>query len=156
MELPTRNRHFHQRVVIFLSEAVNALLYILLAVGVVGIGVGIFQAASHLLHNAADINSTHTIETLILDTIVLLALIEVIRSIVSYLTEGRVRVTLIIETVLIIMLNEIVRGRFENEPNINTLYLVGIVVVLMGLRILAIRFSPATIVKIAKAVKKKQ
>ena len=150
MEIPTRSRRMHQKTVIIISEAVNILLYGLLLVTVVGIGVGIYQTASHLLLNATDKNSTHTIETLILDTIIVVALVEVIRSIISYLNEGRVRVTLIIETVLIITLNEIIRGRFEGEPNVNVIYLLGIVVVLMSLRILAIRFSPDVMVKIAK------
>ncbi len=155
MELPTHSRRSHQKIAVILSEAVNVLLYGLLVVSIVGIAVGIYQAGGHLLHNAADQNSTHTIETLILDTIVIVALVEVIRTIISYLTEGRVRVTLIIETVLIIMLNEIVRGRFEGELNASTLYLIGVVVVLMGLRILAIRFSPEHIIKIAKEIKRK-
>ncbi len=153
MELPTRSRRLHQKVVTSFSELVNILLYLLLVVVIVGIGVGIYQAGSHLFQNAADINSTHTIETLILDSIVIVALVEVIRSIISYLTEGRVRVSLIIETVLIIMLNEIVRGRFEGESNTDTLYLVGIVIVLMLLRILALRFSPAQLIKLVKTKK---
>lgn len=153
MELPTRFRRVHQKAVIIMSEFVNVLLYCLLLLSIAGIGVGIYQAGQHLLENAADHNSTHTIETLILDTIVIVALVEIIRSILSYLSEGRVRVTLIIETVLIIMLNEIVRGRFENEPNVNTLYLVGVVIVLMILRVLAIRVSPGQLLKTAKAKK---
>lgn len=153
MELPSRSRRLHQKIVVIMSEAVNILLYGLLVVTVAGIGVGIYQTASHLITNASDKNSTHTIEPLILDTIIIVALVEVIRSIISYLNEGRVRVTLIIETALIIMLNEIVREQFEGEPNVNTIYLVGIVVVLMILRVLAIRVSPAELIKIAKAKK---
>lgn len=153
MQLPARSRNFHQKVTIIMSEAVNILLYGLLLVSIAGIGVGIYQAGRHLIENASAHNSTHTIETLILDTIVIVALVEIIRSILSYLSEGRVRVTLIIETVLIIMLNEIVRGRFEGEPNVNTLYLVGVVIVLMILRVLAIRVSPGRLLKTDKAKK---
>lgn len=150
MQLPTHSRQSHQKIVVVISEAVNVLLYALLLVSVAGIAVGIYQAGGHLLHNAADQNSTHTIETLILDTIVIVALVEIIRTVISYLTEGRVRVTLIIETALIIMLNEIVRGQFENASNTDTLYLIGVVIVLMGLRVLAIRVSPGQLAKLVK------
>lgn len=143
MKLPTKSRRLHQKAAIILAEMINGLLYLLLLIAVIGIVVGVYQTGLHLYQNTLGSNGvSQVIETLIIDMILMLALIEVFRIFLSYLTEGKVRVTLVIETVLIVMLNEITRSWFEDKPHVNIVYLLGAASVLMILRILAIRYSP--------------
>lgn len=143
MKLPTKSRHFHQKAAVILSETINVLIYVLLTITTIGIIVGVYQTGLHLYQNTIGSNGiSQVIETLIIDLILMLALIEVFRIFVSYLTKGRVRVTLVVETVLIVMLNEIIRSWFEDKPHENILYLLVAASVLMVLRILAIRYSP--------------
>lgn len=142
MKLPARDRHAHKNIVVYASEVIHVLLYMLTGIGTIGIGIGMYLAASNLVENARS-NPQRLLEALIVDLITILAVLEVIRTILSYLSEGRVRVTLIIDTVLIIMLNEIISGWFEDAPHINALYLVGVTIALMIMRILAIRYGPS-------------
>ena len=143
MQLPTKSRGFHQKTVLIVSEIINALLYCLLVVGVAAIGVGIYLAGEHLFDNFRNHNSGELLETVIIDMIVILAVVEVIRGILSYLDQGRVRVSLIIEVVLIVTLNEIIRGWFEEGNSQNdSLYLIVVAAVLLVMRVLALRFGP--------------
>lgn len=79
---------------------------------------------------------------LLLNVIVLLAVIEVVKTSLNYLTYGRVRVTYIVDTVLIVMLNEVISIWYKGItfPLLGALLL--IIFVLMVIRIFAIRFSP--------------
>jgi uncharacterized membrane protein (DUF373 family) len=145
MQLPTKSRGFHQRIVLIVSEVINVLLYALLIVGLAGIAVGIYQAAAHLVETFQNQDSKEVLETLIIDIIIVLAVVEVLRGILSYLDQGRIRVSLIIEVVLIVTLNEIIRGWFEDgEDPQNSIYLIIVAAILLGLRILAIRYGPET------------
>jgi uncharacterized membrane protein (DUF373 family) len=78
----------------------------------------------------------------IVDALILLALVEVFRTILSYFTEGRVKVTFIVDTVLVVMLTEVISlwfkgGTWETFGSIAALILsLGI------MRVMAIRYSP--------------
>lgn len=142
MKLLTKSYRFHKNVVIYISEAIKAILYVLSFIGLSGIAYGTFLAGKHLYSNRGP-DLGFILQTLVIDIIIILAVLEVVRTILSYLSEGRVRVSLIIDTVMIITLNEIVKLWFERGPHVEAFYLVGVTAVLMGLRILAIRYGPS-------------
>jgi uncharacterized membrane protein (DUF373 family) len=73
----------------------------------------------------------------------LLALVEVFKTCPTYLTEGRVKVTFIVDTILVVMLTEVISQWFKDGDLMRLGALGGILLVLGGMRILAVRWSPA-------------
>ena len=107
--------------------------------------VGIFGGTVKTL---LDLKSlfTQNVETVIkqslINILIILALIEVLKTALSYVSEGRVRVTFIIDTVLIVMLNELMSHWFKGGTQTIFITIGGIIILLIGARILAIRYSP--------------
>lgn len=143
MILPSKDRNFHKRVILYVSEAINILLYAIVGLALIGILLGIIYTARQIMGDLSN-ESGRMLETLIVNTITILAVIEVIRVILSYLSEGRVRVSLVIDAVLVVMLNEIIREWFEGKPHNTMLYLVAVLIALMALRIAAILYGPSS------------
>lgn len=78
----------------------------------------------------------------LVDSLGVLAMMEIFRTAMTYLVEGRVKVTYIIDTVLVALLTELLAFWYHAVELRRIGMLLALVVVLMGLRILAIRFSP--------------
>jgi uncharacterized membrane protein (DUF373 family) len=79
----------------------------------------------------------------LVDTLTLLAVVEVLKTTLAYCSDGRVRVTFIIDTVLVVMLTEVISRWFTGNEWHQFAILGGILLVLGLLRIVAIRYSPA-------------
>ena len=79
---------------------------------------------------------------MIIHTLILLALIEVFRTLMAYLTEGRVKVTFIVDTVLVVMLTEVISLWFKGGDWPIFVAVAFILLALGALRIMAIRYSP--------------
>ena len=82
------------------------------------------------------------IPVLLADVLSSMALIEVFHTAQAYLREGRVRVTYIIDTVLVAVLSEVIAFWHVDFSIEKMTMLLVLVICLMGVRILAIRFSP--------------
>jgi uncharacterized membrane protein (DUF373 family) len=80
--------------------------------------------------------------SVLIDVLGVLARVEVFRTAMSYLTEGRVKVTYIIDTVLVAVLTELLAFWYHEVDLARIGMLLALVLGLMVLRILAIRFSP--------------
>ena len=78
----------------------------------------------------------------IVSSLLLLAVVEVFKTCLTYLTEGRVKVTYIVDTILVVMLTEVISQWFKDGDLIRLAALGGILIVLGGMRILAVRWSP--------------
>jgi uncharacterized membrane protein (DUF373 family) len=78
----------------------------------------------------------------LVDTLTLLAVVEVLKTTLAYCSDGRVRVTFIIDTVLVVMLTEVISRWFTGNEWHQFAILGGILLVLGLLRIVAIRYSP--------------
>jgi uncharacterized membrane protein (DUF373 family) len=116
-----------------ISLLIMAILLALLG-GVVKTFIDLHGMLTHPLQQA--------LRQVILDVLILLAMIEIFRTILSYYTEGRVKVTFIVDAILVVMLTELLSLWF-GEPTLTQVGLVlGVLAVLGGLRVLAIRFSP--------------
>jgi uncharacterized membrane protein (DUF373 family) len=83
------------------------------------------------------------IRQVLVDTLTLLAVVEVLKTTLAYCSDGRVRVTFIIDTVLVVMLTEVISRWFTGNEWHQFAILGGILLVLGLLRIVAIRYSPA-------------
>lgn len=80
---------------------------------------------------------------LITDTLLLLAVVEVFKTTVTYFSEGRVKVTFIVDTILVVMLTEIISEWFKGIDVQRLTILGAILLALAAIRVLAVRFSPA-------------
>ena len=80
---------------------------------------------------------------ILVDTLTLLAVVEVLKTTLAYCSEGRARVTFIIDTVLVVMLTEIISRWFTGGAWHQFAILGGVLITLGLMRIVAIRYSPA-------------
>jgi uncharacterized membrane protein (DUF373 family) len=78
----------------------------------------------------------------LVDTLTLLAVVEVLKTTLTYCSDGRVRVTFIIDTVLVVMLTEVISRWFTGGDWHQFAMLGGIVLMLGVMRIVAVRYSP--------------
>ena len=78
----------------------------------------------------------------LVDTLTLLAVVEVLKTTRAYCSDGRVRVTFIIDTVLVVMLTEVISRWFTGGQWHQFAILGGILITLGLMRIVAVRYSP--------------
>jgi uncharacterized membrane protein (DUF373 family) len=81
-------------------------------------------------------------EHAIIDALIMLALLEVIRTLQAYLKLGRVRVTFILDTALVVLIGELMGLWFKEYAPEKVLLGLGVIVTLVVLRIVTARFSP--------------
>jgi uncharacterized membrane protein (DUF373 family) len=81
-------------------------------------------------------------ERTIIDTLIMLALLEVIRTLQAYLKLGRVRVTFILDTALVVLIGELMGLWFKEYAPEKVLLGLGVIVTLVVLRIATASFSP--------------
>lgn len=79
----------------------------------------------------------------LIDTLILLAVVEVFKTTLTYFSEGRVKVTFIVDTILVVMLTEVISEWFKGESLVHLAALGAILLILGVMRIMAVRFSPA-------------
>lgn len=80
---------------------------------------------------------------IIVDTLILLAVVEVFKTTLTYFSEGRVKVTFIVDTILVVMLTEIISLWFKDADHVKLLSLGAILLALGAIRVVAVRCSPA-------------
>lgn len=80
---------------------------------------------------------------LIVDTLILLAVVEVFKTTVTYFSEGRVKVTFIVDTILVVMLTEVISQWFKGGQPAQLAVLGAVLLTLGVMRILTVRWSPA-------------
>ena len=122
------------------------MLSLLLIVLLAGIAFGIIGAGFNLLAETGQlfsINGQHTaMRELVINVLMVLAVVELYRTVKAYFTEGRVKVTYIIDTALVVIITEIM-GFWYREIEVARVGLaIALMVTLMCVRIMAIRFSP--------------
>ncbi|MGZ8383952.1 MAG: phosphate-starvation-inducible PsiE family protein [Nitrospira sp.] len=81
---------------------------------------------------------------IIVDTLILLAVVEVFKTTLTYFSEGRVKVTFIVDTILVVMLTEIISLWFKEADQGKLLLLGAILLALGAVRVVAVRCSPAS------------
>ncbi len=80
--------------------------------------------------------------TVLVDTLTVLAMVEVLRTALAYFTEGRVKVTYIIDTVIVTVLTEVMAFWYREMEWQQIAMVIALVLSLAGVRIVAVRFSP--------------
>jgi len=89
-----------------------------------------------------DLSVEVVLRQVIVDTLMLLALVEVFKTTVTYFREGRVKVTFIVDTILVVMLTEVISQWFRGGDWQPLTALLGILVILSVVRVIAVRWSP--------------
>jgi len=124
----------------------RALLSVLLLVLIAGMGFGVARAAIDLLAAGEQLRSAEGVHTvlreLVTNVLMVLAVVELFRTVKAYFSEGRVKVTYIIDTVLVVVITEIMGFWYRDVEMSQVGMAIALVVALMGVRIMAIRFSP--------------
>ena len=121
------------------TQAVLSLLIVTILVGLAGGVIKTFIGLRLLLTADIDLGLRH----LIVNTLMLLAVVEVLKTTLAYFSEGRVRVTFIVDTVLVVMLTEVISQWFTGG-DWQKLAILAVILMTLGLiRVLAVRFSPA-------------
>lgn len=69
-------------------------------------------------------------------------MVELFRTVKSYFTEGRLKVTYIIDTAMVVVITEIIGFWYREIEMARVGLAIVLVVALMGVRIMAIQFSP--------------
>jgi len=89
-------------------------------------------------------SSVHEITNImIVNALLILAVLEVFRTTLTYFSEGRVKVTYIIDTVIVVVLTEVMVFWFKNIEYQRLIMVIALVLALVAARIMTIRFSPA-------------
>jgi len=119
-------------------KAVLSLLIMTILAGLAGGVLRIFLNLETLFTEPLEL----VFRQLIVDTLIILAIVEVFKTTVTYFSEGRVKVTFIVDTILVVMLTEIISKWFSEAHVEQWMTLGGILVVLAMIRVVAVQWSP--------------
>ena len=124
----------HIQMVKGLVSATMVLLYLWIGMGLISI--------ARILITAPVTQWTQGAEAMIVEVVTILAILELIRTLQSYLSLGRVRVTFILDAALVVLIGELIGLSFLHySPEKIILHLV-VIIALGGLRLLTVRHSP--------------
>jgi uncharacterized membrane protein (DUF373 family) len=120
-------------------KAVLSLLILTILIALTGGVIKTFLDIRLLFDVPVEIGLRH----IIVDTLILLAVVEVFKTTLTYFSEGRVKVTFIVDTILVVMLTEIISLWFKDADHMKLLSLGAILLALGAIRVVAVRCSPA-------------
>lgn len=83
----------------------------------------------------------HSAEEMVVSTLIMLALLEVIRTLQAYLELGRVRLTFILDTALVVLIGELIGLWFKDYTTIKVLLSLTVISILVALRIVTAKYS---------------
>ena len=122
------------------------LLCLLLGLLIAGMGFGVLQVVADLAECARSFAGEYgfhgALKEVMIDVLMVLAVLELFRTVRAYFTEGRVKVTYIIDTVLVVVITEIMGFWYREVDPARVGLAIALVLALMFVRIMAIRFSP--------------
>ncbi len=121
--------------------AVKAVLCLLLLVILATILWATIKTVADL-RAALSLSIHDTLKHVMINSLTILALLEIFMTTFAYFKEKRVKVTYIIDTVLVVLLTEIMGFWFKEIEVLRMVLFIALVLSLMAARILAIRFSP--------------
>lgn len=117
-----------------LSGIAILMLAIWMLVGIISFGIDLFASRGA--------NWSLSAEQVIVKALIVLALLEVIRTFQAYLKLGRVRVTFIIDTALVVLIGELMGLWFKEYEPYKVLLSMAVITMLVVLRIITTKFSP--------------
>lgn len=124
------------------SKAIKLLVSLLMLTVYAWIIAGVVALLQELYHTALSTTWMHGAEVMIKDVVIILAALELIRTLQSYLKLGRVRITFILDAALVVLIGELMSLWLRNYTIQEVMINVGVISFLTVLRVLMIRFSP--------------
>ncbi|WHZ14798.1 MAG: hypothetical protein OJF52_001638 [Nitrospira sp.] len=121
-------------------KSVLSLLILTILIALTGGVIKTFLDIRMLFGSAVEVG----LRQIIVDTLILLAVVEVFKTTVTYFSDGRVKVTFIVDTILVVMLTEIISLWFKEADQGRLLLLGAILLALGAIRVVAVRCSPAS------------
>jgi uncharacterized membrane protein (DUF373 family) len=122
----------------FIRVALSGLLLLILATLVGGIAAVGWELRKLFLEDFERV-----LRHVLIGILILLAVVEVFKTTLAYLTEGRVKVTFIVDTILVVMLTEVISLWLRGGDWRSFTLLLVVIAGLAGVRVLAVRFSPS-------------
>lgn len=141
MKLIVTHQKLFENLTVWFATVIRLVLNLLLIIAVAALVIGIGKAGVDLYH-AIDQPLNVILQDVLLDTVFILAIVEVTITLLGYLKDGRVHVRYIVDTILIIMLNEIVSMWFRHPKLEYAISLSLIIVALALVRISVTKFAP--------------
>lgn len=141
VKLISKNDDALVRITVFFSLLLRIVLNALLILLTLALVIGVAKSGYDLLtslRNPLD----QVLQKVLLDTVFIVALLEISITILGYLKDGRVHVRYIVDTILIIMLNEIVVLWFRHPKLTDMIGIAIIVSVLTMIRVAVTRYAP--------------
>jgi uncharacterized membrane protein (DUF373 family) len=102
---------------------------------------GLFSLVKHLWI-AVTGEWGHEAEKIIIDVVIILAILELVRTLQSYLELGRVKVTLILDAALVVLIGELISLWYRDYTATEVILSMGVITMLTLLRIFTVKFSP--------------
>ena len=125
----------------FFPSLLRLLVAMLMMALTLWMAAGIVQFVFEL-RKVLDSGWSKLAEHAIINSLIMLAMLEVIRTLQSYLVLGRVRGTFILDTALVVLIGELMGLWFREYAPEKVLLGLGVIVTLAVLRITTARFSP--------------
>lgn len=125
----------------FYGLMVRVLIGLLMICLSLWLATGIFSLLKHLWI-AVTGEWGHEAEKIIIDVVIILAILELVRTLQSYLELGRVKVTLILDAALVVLIGELISLWYRDYTATEVVLSMGVITMLTLLRIITVKFSP--------------
>jgi len=125
----------------FYGLMVRVLIGLLMISLSLWLATGIFSLLKHLWV-AVTGEWGHEAEKIIIDVVIILAILELVRTLQSYLELGRVKVTLILDAALVVLIGELISLWYRDYTATEVILSMGVITMLTLLRIITVKFSP--------------
>ena len=126
------------------ARAIQSIVGILMLALYLWIGIGILGLIVNL-QQVLKLGWASIAEHIIIDVVLILAILELIRILQSYLALGRVKVTFILDVALVVLIGELIGLWYKEYTSAEVGLHIAVIVILTLLRIVSIRFSPDAI-----------
>lgn len=120
-----------------LVRSITGLLIMVISVWLLA---GIVKLMMSLCHGLIGVWS-HSAEEMIASTVIMLALLEIIRTLQAYLELRRVRLTFILDTALVVLIGELIGLWFKDYTISKVLLSLTVISTLVVLRIITAKYS---------------
>lgn len=128
------NHKWHSKIIGFLVGTLMICIYLWILGGIINL---LFNLYTYTLTSWS-----HGAEIMIKQVVIMLAVLELIRTLQSYLTLGRVKVTFILDAALVVLIGELISLWYDEYKISEIIINISVIAILTILRIITTKFSP--------------
>lgn len=125
---------WHAQTVRVLICGLMISLYILVGAGIVSLSIALYHAVANGWATQAKV--------VITDVVIILALLELVRTFQFYLELGRVKLRFIIDAALVVLIGELIGLWYQDHPLAAFAKSMVAIIILTLLRVIAVKYSP--------------